>query len=199
LAKRTGFPERLSNWRAALAGAAALAVAACGGSPAPATFDLTAPKGPSRGRAAGQFVVAEPVSLLIYDGDRIVVRSGGQVSVLKGGQWADRLPKLIQTRLIQTYENVGHVAGIGRPGDRIVPDRQVNFDIRAFEVDADRNEAVVEITVKLVRDRTGQVGAARVFTAREPAGAIDAAGAAAALDRALSRVLIEIVGWTARH
>ncbi|MET0606781.1 MAG: ABC-type transport auxiliary lipoprotein family protein [Beijerinckiaceae bacterium] len=174
-------------------------MAACGGSSAPATFDLTAPRGPSRARAAGQFVVAEPVSLLFYDGDRIVVRSGGQVSVLKGGQWADRLPKLIQARLIQTYENVGHVAGIGKPGERIVPDRQVNFDIRAFEVDVERSEAVVEITVKLVTDQTGQVGAAKVFLAREPVSAIDAAAAAAALDRALSRVLIEIVTWTARR
>ncbi len=171
--------------------------AACGGTPAPATFDLTAPRGPSRARASGQFVIAEPVSLLIYDGDRIVVRQGGQVSVLKGGQWADRLPKLIQTRLIQTFENVGHVAGIGRPGERIVPDRQVNFDIRAFEIDADRSEASVEITVKLIRDATGRVGAARVFSAREPASAVEAAAAAAALDRALSRVLVEIVTWTA--
>jgi cholesterol transport system auxiliary component len=197
LAKRIVVESRYATRRAALAGAAGLVVAACGGTPAPPTFDLTAPRGPSRARAAGQFVIAEPVSLLIYDGDRIVVRQGGQVSVLKGGQWADRLPKLIQTRLIQTFENVGHVAGIGRPGERIVPDRQVNFDIRAFEIDAERSEAVVEINVKLVRDATGRVGAARVFAAREPASAVEAAAAAAALDRALSRVLVEIVTWTA--
>ncbi|WP_342361479.1 ABC-type transport auxiliary lipoprotein family protein [Terrarubrum flagellatum] len=179
-----------------LAWGIALVAAACSSGPAPATFDLTAPRGPVRGRPSGQFVVAEPLSLLIYDGDRIVVRQGDQVAVLKGGQWADRLPRLIQTRLIQTFENVGMTAGIGRPGERITPDRQINIDIRAFEVNADLGEAVVEITVKLIRDATGRVSASRVFTAREPATA-DAASAAAALDTALSRVLVDIVSWTA--
>jgi cholesterol transport system auxiliary component len=174
-----------------------MALTACGGGAAPPTFDLTAPRGPSRRGPGGQFVVAEPISLLIYDGDRIVVRSGGQVSVLKGGQWADRLPRLVQTRLIQTFENVGHTAGIGKPGERIVPDRQINIDIRAFEVDADRSEAVAEITVKMVLDRTGRVSASRVFLAREAVSGVEAASAAAALDRALSRVLVEIVSWSA--
>ncbi len=177
--------------------ALAAALAACASTPAPPTFDLTAPRGPVQARVSGQFVVAEPVTLLIYDGDRIVVRSRGQVAVIPGGQWADRLPKLIQARLIQTFENVGMAAGVGRPGERILPDRQINLDIRAFEVDADRGEAIAEITVKLVRDQTGKVSATRVFLAREAVGAVEAAPAAAALDRALSRVLVDIVRWTA--
>ena len=181
--------------RSALLGAGLLLLAGCGGGPPPATFDLTAPRGPVRARPAGQFVVPEPTALLIYDGDRMVVRQGGQVSVLKGAQWADRLPRLIQTRLIQSFENVGLTAGIGRPGERISPDRQINVDIRAFEIDADRGEAVVEITVKLLRDATGRVGASRVFSARQPAQA-EPASAAAALDAALSQVLVQIVAWT---
>lgn len=171
-------------------------VGACSSGPPPATFDLTAPTGSIRGRPAGQFIVPEPTSLLIYDGDRIVVRQGGQVSVLKGAQWADRLPRLIQTRVIQTFENVGMTAGIGRPGERIAPDRQINLDIRAFEIDVDRGAAVVEITVKLLRDATGRVGASRIFTTTEPAQT-DPANAAASLDAALSRVLVQIVAWTA--
>lgn len=194
--KRTGVGRFRPIISTALVGAALVALAGCASAPPPATFDLTAPRGPARARPAGQFVVAEPLSLLIYDGDRIVVRQGGQVSVLKGGQWADRLPRLIQTRLIQTFENVGMTAGIGRPGERIVPDRQILLDIRAFEIDADRGEAVVEITVKLLRDATGRVGASRLFTAREPAQT-EPASAAASLDAALSRVLVQVVSWTA--
>ncbi|MGL4324012.1 MAG: ABC-type transport auxiliary lipoprotein family protein, partial [Beijerinckiaceae bacterium] len=56
-----------------------LALAACGGGAAPPTFDLTAPTGPVRGSGGGQIVVQDPSALLIYDGDRIVVRQGGQV------------------------------------------------------------------------------------------------------------------------
>lgn len=182
----------------ALATASVSAVVGCASGPPPATFDLSAPTGSVRGRPAGQFIVPSPLSLMIYDGDRIVVRQGGQVSVLKGAQWADRLPRLIQTRLIQTFENVGMTAGIGRPGERIAADRQINLDIRAFEIDADRGEAVVEITVKLVRDATGRVGASRIFSATEPAQP-EPASATSALDAALSRVMIQIVAWTAAH
>ncbi len=31
----------------------------------------------------------------------------GSLSFLGGGQWADRLPRLIQTRIIQSLENSG--------------------------------------------------------------------------------------------
>ena len=182
--------------RAFVVAGLALPVAACGGSAPPPAFDLTAPTGPSRAAGGGQIIVSDPSALAIYDGDRIVVRQGGQVSVLKGAQWADRLPRLIQSRLVQAFENVGHKAAVGRPGDRIAADRLVTMDIRAFEVDADRSVAIVSISAKLVADNSGRVGAARVFNALEPVGAIEGAAAARALDAALSRVLVDIVGWT---
>lgn len=118
------------------------------------------------------------------------------MSVLKGAQWADRLPRLIQARLVQAFENVGHKAAVGRPGDRIAADRLLTLDIRAFEIDADRGVAVVSISAKLVTDSSGRVGAARVFNAQEAAGVVEGATAAQALDAALSRILIDIVGWT---
>ena len=105
------------------------------------------------------------------------------------------MPKLVQTRLVQTFENASRIGSVARPGERIVPDLQLNTDIRSFNIDAASGAAVVEITAKLVGDRTGQVQRARVFSARVPAGAVDGAGAVQALDRALSQVLIEIVRW----
>ncbi|MGL4495236.1 MAG: ABC-type transport auxiliary lipoprotein family protein, partial [Beijerinckiaceae bacterium] len=177
------------------AGLLAFAVAACGGGAAPPTFDLTAPTGPARRSGGGQIVVTDPVALAIYDGDRIVVRQGGQVSVLKNAQWADRLPRLIQARLVQAFENVGRKAGVGRPGDRLDPDNLMNIDIRAFEIDADRSVASVSITAKLVSEG-GRVSRAKVFNAQEAVGAVEGAAAAQALDAALSRVLVDIVRWT---
>lgn len=179
-----------------VAGGFAIILSACGGGSAPPTFDLTAPTGPARGAGGGQIVVSDPSALSIYDGDRIVVRQGGQVSVLKGAQWADRLPRLIQSRLVQTFENVGRKAAVGKPGDRIAADRLLTLDIRAFEIDVDRNLAVVSVSAKLVADASGRVGAARVFNAQEAVAGIEGAPAARALDAALSRVLVDIVGWT---
>ena len=84
---------------------------------------------------------------------------------------------------------------MARPGERIVPDAQLNTDIRSFNIETASGAAVVEISAKLVGDRSGKVQRARLFSARVPANAGDGGAAAQALDRALSQVLVEIVRW----
>jgi cholesterol transport system auxiliary component len=172
-------------------------LAGCGGGATPTTFDLSAPSGFGRvGGSRAALIVVEPTTVQTLDSDRIIVKdSTGALSFLGGGQWADRVPRLVQTRLIQTFENGSRLGAVARPGERIVPDLQLNTDIRSFNIDAASGSAVVEITAKLVGDRTGKVQRARLFSARVPASAVDGPAAAQALDRALSQVLIEIVRW----
>lgn len=172
-------------------------LAACSSAP-PATFDLTAPRTGTRGGSgSAQIVVAEPITVQVLESDRIIVKDkSGAVSFLGNGQWADRLPRLIQARLIQTFENASRLKAVSRPGDRIVADYQLNTDIRAFQIDAGTGEAVVEISAKLVSDQAGRIVNARIFSARVPVASIDAATAAQALDRALSTVLVDVVRWS---
>jgi cholesterol transport system auxiliary component len=179
-----------------LAAAGSLLLASCGGGAAPTTYDLSAPRDFGRiGGGGGVLIVAQPTAVQALDSDRLIVKdSSGALSFLGGAQWADRVPNLVQTRLIQTFENGSRIAAVGRPGERIVPDFQLNTDIRAFNIDAASGQAVVEITAKLIGDRTGKVQRAKLFAARVPAGA-EGAGAAQALDQALSQVLIQIARW----
>lgn len=179
--------------------AAALALAACSSGAAPTTYDLSSPRTDAAGplTARGQLIVAEPRAVQALDSERILVReTNGAISFLGGGQWSDRVPRLVQARLIQTFENVGRRAAVARPGERLVADFQLNTDIRSFQIVSATGTAEIEISAQLVNDRTGRVAVARIFRASEPAGAIDAANAAAALDRALSRILIDIVRWS---
>jgi cholesterol transport system auxiliary component len=176
----------------------AVVLAGCGGSSASRTYDLTAPRDVGRvaGASRAALVVAEPSTVQVFDSERIIVRdSAGALSVLSGAQWADRLPRLIQTRMIQTFENASRLGAVARPGERVLPDWQLNMDIRNFAIDSASGEAVVEISAKLVRDRNGRVHGAQLFVARVPVGSIDADNAAIALDRALSQVLASIVRW----
>lgn len=179
-----------------LAVAGSLLLAGCGGGSAPTTYDLSAPRDFGRiGGGGGVLIVAQPTTVQALDSDRLIVKdSTGALSFLGGAQWADRVPNLVQTRLIQTFENGSRIAAVGRPGERIVPDFQLNTDIRAFNIEAASGQAVVEITAKLIGDRTGKVQRAKLFSARVPAGA-EGAGAAQALDQALSQVLIQIARW----
>lgn len=182
-----------------LAVAVSLGLAGCGGGATPTTFDLSAPRdfGRLKGSRAA-IVVNEPTTVQTLDSDRLIVKdSTGALSFLGGSQWADRVPKLVQIRLIQTFENGSRITSVSRPGERIVPDYQLNTDIRAFNIDAASGSAVVEVTAKLVTDRTGHIQRAKLFSARVPASAVDGAAAAQALDQALSQVLVQIVRWAA--
>lgn len=175
-----------------------LAVAGCSSGSAPATYDLTAPvDGLASGRGRGLLVVAEPLALQAIDSNRIVIRTrDGGIAYLPDAQWSDRLPKLLQTRMIQTFENGRRIQAVGRPGDRLVPTAQLNSEIRTFGIDERTGEAVIEMSVKIVNDRSGRILAGQLFSSRVPAGGTSSGPAAtAALDLATQSLLRDIVRW----
>ncbi len=184
--------------RAAVFAAFVLTLAGCAGAPL-LTYDLSAPQD-RPARALGlQIVVTQPSAVAPLDADRIVVRSPTMgLTVLPGAQWSDTLPDLLQSRTIQAFENARLLKAVGRPSDRLSSDYNLNSEIRRFEIDAGRGEAVVEIAIKFVGDRSGKIHAARVFEGRAPASANSGAEASAALNVALAQVLRELVTWTSR-
>jgi cholesterol transport system auxiliary component len=194
-------PSRINAALRLLASAAmATTLVACSGalSTPPTTFDLRAPSEvkPARG-ARAQLVVAEPSAVQVLDSDRIVVRPKvGEVSYLSGAQWADRLPKLVQVRLIQTFENAKRIGSVGSPDDKLSADATLVTEIRTFEVGvAESAVATVEISAKLVSESNGRIIAANLFRASVPARGTAGPQASEALDEALQSVLRGIVGW----
>lgn len=185
----------------ALLSAIASGCSSVGGASKPLdTYDLAVPEiSETKSSQSGvQILIAEPQALKALDSESIVVRSGTSIEYLAGSQWGDRLPKIIQARLVQVFENSGRFGGVGRPGEGLAIDYQVITDIRAFEIRAsDGKTAKVEISVKLLNDRNGVVVAARVFEATVAAGS-STAGFVPALDKAFSQAASEIVAWVAR-
>ena len=187
---------------------AALALAGCAGglgglitpTPPPA-FDLAAAGSfPHHARQPrGQLVIAEPVALAALDGDRIVVRPRpGETAALSGAQWEDRLPKLVQARLLQSFENANWLRRVGLPADRIASDYVLVSELRAFDISVADHSAVVEIAVKIVRQSSGRIMTARVFRASVPALSTTGPAAVAALNDAFAQVAKQIVLWAAR-
>ncbi|WP_262269743.1 ABC-type transport auxiliary lipoprotein family protein [Microvirga yunnanensis] len=169
---------------------------ACSSGPAPATFDLSAPTSRIRGAAGVQVLVNEPAALQALSTQQILVKdASGSVSFIGGGQWADNLPRLIQTRLINTFENASQLRGVSRPSSGAVADVQLVSELRRFEIATPDNMAVAEISVKIVSDQNGRIVNGRIFRASVPASAVDAPNAARALDEALSIVMLDIVRW----
>jgi cholesterol transport system auxiliary component len=173
-------------------------VAACGAAPALTVFTLSAPEEQisAARNLPGLLLIAEPSTIQILNSERIVVRGGdGSLSYLPGAQWADQLPALVQSRMVATFENTSRIGAVSRPGDRVSPDFQINTEIRRFEIDTSRREAVVELALRATRESDGRIARARVFRATAPVSTVTGPAAVRALDEALSQALIEIVGW----
>ena len=134
----------------------------------------TAPTPPTAGRRLlrRQAIVAEPSALKALDGENIVIRSSDtSLQYLDGAQWADRLPKIVQARLVEAFQKSGRLGGVGKPGEGLAVDYQVIADIRAFEIRVDGGDrAFVAISVKLLDDRNGVVRSTRTFEASAPVG-----------------------------
>lgn len=185
----------------ALVPALGLGLAACGSKAVNDTFDLTASVSEIATPASArnrQLLVADPSALKALDSEQILVRvSGAEIQYLSQSQWSDRLTRVVQSKLVEAFENTNRLGGVGKPGQGLAIDYQLITDVRAFEISAEgADRGVVEISAKLLNDRNGTVRAQRVFRAEVPSFGTDNAAYVAALDRAFARVTADIVGWT---
>ncbi len=197
-----GVERHCGPSRIAAALALVLVLAGCATSKAPPTFDLMAATAFPRhgGGPRGQLIVSEPTALAILDSEKIVVRPAkGELGYLGGAQWSDRLPKLLQARITQSFENANRLKAVGRPGERLTADYSLVTDVRAFGIALADNGvfAEVEISAKIVVDKSGRIISGRVFRASVPAASSEPAAAAMALDEAFRRVVVDLVLWAA--
>jgi len=203
--RREGRGRRRAGIAARLFAAVALSglVAACASIAGPTpidTFDLTAPTVamPARGRTL-QVLVPEPVVDRAYDGDRLLVRpSATEIAYFAGAQWSDRLPRLIQSRLVEALETSGRFRAAGRPGQGLAIDRQMIVDIRAFDYLVAERRVEVALSVKTMDDRNGRVLTVVEHRAEAPVAGDTAKDVVLAFDAAFGRVLGEIVARAGR-
>ncbi|MEO5807276.1 ABC-type transport auxiliary lipoprotein family protein [Devosia sp.] len=182
------------------ASALTLGLAGCLGAAPPLTFDLgSAAQIPLRRRSSRVVVITLPKTVQTYDTQRVVVREPGNIlSYLPDAQWSDTLPRLVQTRLLQTFE-ASNFPNIGRPDDQLRVDVTLATELRAFEIDvAGGNLATVTISAKLVDERRGMIFANKEFTASQPAATDPTVQAINGLDGALKSVMEQILQWTAQ-
>jgi phospholipid/cholesterol/gamma-HCH transport system substrate-binding protein len=144
----------------------------------------------------GQLAIPEPTALGMFDTDKVLLRNpDGQSPSLDNAQWPDVLPKLLQARVIQSFENAGYLRTFGRAPEGLTADYQLLIDIRRFHASlAAPSTAEVEFAAKLVR-KDGQIAEARIFSATVPLAAADGAAVTAAIGLAFSKTTAELIPW----
>lgn len=156
-----------------------------------------------------QLLIAEPNSTRFYDSDNIIVKTTpNNLSYLGNSQWADRLPNLIQNRLIESFENSNFFKAVDRPGQRMAFDYELITNIRNFNVYVLDNATAAQISIdaKILNERTGKVKATHIFNANEILP-IDSSMAkklspnyyALRLDTAFKKLAKEIILWARKY
>ncbi len=178
----------------------ALALAGCttllAGAPSN-IYDLSAPGEVRATRGGLQILVPEPTTVRALDTERIAARpSPSEYAYLPGAVWSDRLPKLLQARMVETLQNSGHVRAAAVPGQGLLIDYQLVMDVRAFELS--QEGAVADLAVRVMDDRNGRVVRSRVFREVVPVSSTHPAAVVQALDHAMDRAFADIANWALR-
>jgi phospholipid/cholesterol/gamma-HCH transport system substrate-binding protein len=170
-----------------------------GGKASGTFYNLSAVPAPQeRGAPLGkQLAVADPNALMAFDSEKLLSQNqAGQLEGLGNAKWSDSLPKLMQSKIIQSFENNGSLGEVSRPIEGVTPDYQLLTDIRHFQiVQGAAPAAEAEISAKLVAS-DGHIAAARIFSAKAPLRSQDEAEAARAFNEVFETIEAGLIAWT---
>jgi cholesterol transport system auxiliary component len=148
-----------------------------------------------------QLLVDEPLAPGGLDKSRIALtRSPVSIDYFADSEWTDRAPLLVQTAILQSFENSKTITAIDRESVGLRADFILRSEIRHFEAVYDSAngppEIWVAVNVRLVNPSSREVVAQTSFERRERASANDVPSIVSAFDEALGGVVKEIVVWT---
>jgi phospholipid/cholesterol/gamma-HCH transport system substrate-binding protein len=162
------------------------------------TYDLRVPQDlASAGKTlAASLAIPEPTAVAMLQTQRMLFSPVGDVTGFADFLWADSIPKLVQARLIDSFENYDIAHAPLRTTDLGQADYQLLIDIRRFRIATD-GETRVEIGLSArIVDKAGKVIASRLVESSEKLDKVVPAPAVAAFDAAFARIAKELIGWT---
>ncbi|MET4347116.1 phospholipid/cholesterol/gamma-HCH transport system substrate-binding protein [Bradyrhizobium sp. RT9b] len=170
-----------------------------GGTPAQKiTYDLRTPQnlGLAGKTLSASLAIPEPTAVAMLQTQRMLFAPSGDNPGFAEFLWADSIPKLVQARLIDSFENYDIAHAPLRTADLGQADYQLLIDIRRFRI-ATEGEARVEIGLSArIVDKNGKVIASRLVETSEKLDKVEPVAAVAAFDAAFARIAKELIGWT---
>src|SRR6266446_6280943 len=170
-----------------------------GGTPAQKmTYDLRAPQnlGPASKAIKGQLAIPEPTAVAMLETQRFLFSPAKDVPGFADALWADSIPKLLQARLIESFENYDIAHAPLRVADIGQTDLQLLVDVRRFRISGDSDPtAEIGLSARIV-DRNGKVIASRLFEDSQKFDKVEPPAAVAAFDDAFGRIAKDMIAWT---
>ncbi len=173
------------------------------GGPPPNLYTLT-PKSTFAGglpQVKWQLVVEEPVASGGLNVDRIALRaSATELKYFARARWTERAPRMLQTLLVESFENSGAIVAVGRKAIGLRSDYNLKTEMREFQAEyfkaGDAPTARVRLNAKLVKLPQRAIIASKTFEAAIKSEGTEMRQVIKAFDRALGKVLRHTVEWT---
>ena len=194
--------------RLSLAGLGAVALPSCG-LPAlrtpPQLYTLT-PKSTFSGELPAvnwQLLVEPPAAAAGLDSLRIALQSTPfKLDYFADVAWTDRAPQMVQTLIVESFENSGRIVSVGRESIGLRANYVLKTELREFQAEYVENglssppNVRVRMNAKLVQIPRRTIIAGDNFEASTAAGNNTLDGIVLAFDDALGKVLRRLVEWT---
>jgi cholesterol transport system auxiliary component len=165
-------------------------------------YDLRAPRDvPQAARMSARALSVElPTTTGALDTDRILMRPNPvQALYLPAARWSDKLPLMVQSVLLRSFEDTGALSYVGRRPLGAVGDVALVTEITDFqaELSPDRKSAVIRlrVTARMVREADARVLARRSFSADVPAGSLDTLDLVQGFNAASDQLIGQVVPW----
>lgn len=143
-----------------------------------------------------QLVMPTPTAILLLDTQRFLLAPSKQLPDFSNAQWADSIPKMLQVKLIQSFENYD-VAHAPLRSDNPGANFQLLVDIRSFQIDTESAlTAEIGFSARIL-NKDGQVVASRLFQQRSKLDKPDPVSAVAAFNDAFGSIATDLITWTA--
>lgn len=148
-----------------------------------------------------QLVVERPIASAGLNSQRIALqRSTVTLDYFARANWTDTAPQLVQTLLIESFENTGKIKAVTRESTQLRADYVLQSELREFQAEYDVAGQPplirVRISGHLIRmpDRSivGRHAVERAVRAEKG----DMEGIVVAFDEALGKVMKQMVEWT---
>ncbi len=147
-----------------------------------------------------QLVIEPPIAPAGLETTRIALhRASVELEYYARANWTDLAPAMIQTLVVESFENSGRIVAVGRESLGLRADYVLKLDLREFQSEYGGGEipnAHVRLNAKLVKMPQRTIIGSQSFEAEIAASADRIEDIVAAFDDALGKSLKNLVVWT---
>jgi cholesterol transport system auxiliary component len=97
-----------------------------------------------------QLIIEEPIAAGGLDTNRIALRPHAtELKFFADARWTERAPKMIQTLLVESFENTNKIIAVGRQSIGLRSDFMLKTELREFQAETNSDNDTITVRVRI--------------------------------------------------